>query len=104
MRQALRPSQTFGPTSGTEFNPARPAGWRIALFPPPKPLNGCLGKRSKKGKKLLTPTRVLSIVRSHTVTTHTTHMRTKALIIAVALSAAGAATSMAQVYSVNAVG
>lgn len=31
-------------------------------------------------------------------------MRTKALIIAVALSAAGAATSMAQVYSVNAVG
>src|SRR5205807_10156947 len=35
---------------------------------------------------------------------HTSHMRTKTLLLTAALSAAGLVTSMAQVYSVNIVG
>jgi hypothetical protein len=43
------------------------------------------------------------ILRSHTET-NISHMRTKTLLLTAALTAAGVATSMAQVYSVNMVG
>jgi hypothetical protein len=43
-------------------------------------------------------------MRPHTEKENTSHMRTKTLLLTAALSAAGLATSMAQVYSVNAVG
>jgi hypothetical protein len=43
------------------------------------------------------------ILRSHTEI-NTSHMRTKTLLLTAALTAAGVATSMAQVYSVNQVG
>jgi hypothetical protein len=43
------------------------------------------------------------ILRSHTEI-NTSHMRTKTLLLTAALTAAGVATSMAQVYSVNMVG
>ena len=48
------------------------------------------------------------LAQTHTLATHTEQihiqMRTKALLLAAAFAAAGVATSMAQVYSVNAVG
>src|SRR5687767_13420891 len=43
-------------------------------------------------------------MRPHTEILNTSHMRTKTLLLTAALSAAGLASSMAQVYSVNAVG
>jgi len=59
--------------------------------------------RQNSFKKMLTPPHHFGRVAPHTDTTETT-MRTKTLLITAALSAAGAATAMAQVYSVNAVG
>jgi hypothetical protein len=44
------------------------------------------------------------MMRSHTERKNTTHMRTKTLLLTAALSAAGLLPSMAQVFSVNAVG
>lgn len=54
-------------------------------------------------KAVDTPTGLWNIRATHR-TKHTTHMRTKTLLLTAALSLAGVATSMAQVYSVNAVG
>lgn len=51
----------------------------------------------------MTPDSCFVILRSHTEII-TSHMRTKTLLLTAALAAAGAATSMAQVYSVNMVG
>jgi len=64
-----------------------------------------LGKAFKKNQKIVdTAPQIAHSRLAHSNTTHTTHMRTKALILAAALGAAGVATSMAQVYSVNYVG
>jgi hypothetical protein len=57
----------------------------------------------KKFKNSLTHDSRFVILRSHTET-NISHMRTKTLLLTAALAAAGAATSMAQVYSVNMVG
>jgi len=53
---------------------------------------------------MLTPAQESDILRAHTDKTHIKHMRTKTTILTAALVAAGALTSMAQVYSVNEVG
>jgi hypothetical protein len=53
---------------------------------------------------VLTGAPEFDILRAHTETQNTSHMRTKTLLLTAALSAAGALTSMAQVYSVNMVG
>src|SRR6266851_4855036 len=59
----------------------------------------------KNFKKQLTVPVESDIFRAHTVTKqHTSHMRTKTLVLTAAISAAALATSMAQVVSVNAVG
>jgi hypothetical protein len=57
----------------------------------------------KKFKYSLTRDIGFVILRSHTET-NISHMRTKTLLLTAALTAAGLATSMAQVYSVNMVG
>jgi hypothetical protein len=57
----------------------------------------------KKFKNSLTHDIGFVILRSHTET-QISHMRTKTLLLTAALTAAGVATSMAQVYSVNMVG
>jgi hypothetical protein len=57
----------------------------------------------KKFKYSLTRDIGFVILRSHTET-QISHMRTKTLLLTAALTAAGVATSMAQVYSVNMVG
>jgi hypothetical protein len=57
----------------------------------------------KKFKNSLTHDSRFVILRSHTEI-NISHMRTKTLLLTAALAAAGAATSMAQVYSVNMVG
>ena len=62
-----------------------------------------LHDRSKKVKKKLTLTGLFGIVTPHTEQ-HKQHMRTKTLLLTAALVAVGAASSMAQVYSQNAVG
>ena len=59
--------------------------------------------RSKKVKKKLTLAGLFGIVTPHTEQ-HKQHMRTKTLLLTAALVAVGAASSMAQVYSQNAVG
>ena len=53
---------------------------------------------------MLTHAQKTDILRAHTEHNNTSHMRTKTLLLTAALSAAGALTSMAQVYSVNIVG
>jgi hypothetical protein len=55
-------------------------------------------------KKKLTPVTRFATVTPHTEHTNTKHMRTKTLLLTAALSAAGIASSMAQVYSINIVG
>ena len=58
----------------------------------------------KCAQKVLTVFGHSDKMRPHTERNNTSHMRTKTLLLTAALSAAGLATSMAQVYSVNAVG
>jgi hypothetical protein len=58
----------------------------------------------KSLKNLLTLAQKFDILRPHTENINTSHMRTKTLLLTAALSAAGALSSMAQVYSVNIVG
>src|SRR5688572_12147371 len=58
----------------------------------------------KNRKKSLTLWHRFAILRAHTETKITSHMRTKTLLIAAALGGASIASSMAQVYSANAVG
>jgi hypothetical protein len=55
-------------------------------------------------QKMLTVFGHSEMMRSHTERKNTTHMRTKTLLLTAALSAAGLLPSMAQVFSVNAVG
>jgi len=58
----------------------------------------------KNRKKSLTLWHRFGILRAHTETKITSHMRTKTLLLTAALGAASIASSMAQVYSANAVG
>ncbi len=53
---------------------------------------------------MLTHAPNFDILRAHTENINTSHMRTKTLLLTAALTAAGALSSMAQVYSVNIVG
>ena len=68
--------------------------------------DGAMGTRRFETlfKKTLTPPRLFEKFYAHTETNKANTMRTKTLLLAAVLSAAGAATSLAQVYSVNAVG
>jgi hypothetical protein len=63
-----------------------------------------LPRAEKRSKKSLTLSGRSGIFSTHTVTTNRLKMRTKALLLTAAVFAAGIATTLAQVYSLNVVG
>src|SRR5688500_9409874 len=80
-----------------------PVPGKAALISTVIPVLERLKSVQKKFKYSLTRDIGFVILRSHTEI-NTSHMRTKTLLLTAALTAAGVATSMAQVYSVNMVG